>query len=312
MHQIQTLIKKSSPISPEYLQRINKVFLYIDQNIKDKLTLETVAAQAHYSPYHFHRIFKAIAGEPLNAYISRRRLEKSALLLARDNSTTIEEVYLECGFNSHSSFTRAFKKHYQLSPTAFREKYQGQLSKIGQVDSKDGQMITEISQYIYAIEKLKQWIIMNAKIEVKKISSFDTVYITQIGPAGLESAFERLMVWAEPKGLLKDDFKMATIYHDSYKTTNPEKIRMSASLLVDTPVQEEGEVSAQTIEGGNYIIGRFEIGIHEFEQSWTGLFVWMGENGYKLADRQPFEIYHNDFREHPENICIVDFYIPVQ
>lgn len=234
------------------------------------------------------------------------------MLLGRNENTTIEEIYLQCGFNSHSSFTRAFKKHYQLSPTAFREKYQGQLSKIGQVDSKNGQMITDVSQYIYAIEKLKQWIIMNAQIEVKEISSFDTAYITQIGPNGLESAFERLMTWAGPKGLLKDDFKMATVYHDSYKTTSPDKVRMSASLLVDKPILQEGEVAARSIEGGLFIIGSFKIKPHEFEQSWTGLMVWMGENGYKYADRLPFEIYHNDFREHPENICIVDFYIPVQ
>jgi len=38
----------------------------------------------------------------------------------------------------------------------------------------------------------------------------------------------------------------------------------------------------------------------------------MNENGYKKAAQNPFEIYHNDFRMHPENKCIVDFYIPIE
>jgi len=37
----------------------------------------------------------------------------------------------------------------------------------------------------------------------------------------------------------------------------------------------------------------------------------MNENGFKKADGNPFEIFHNNFREHPENKAIVDFYIPV-
>jgi len=37
----------------------------------------------------------------------------------------------------------------------------------------------------------------------------------------------------------------------------------------------------------------------------------MNENGYSKADNIPFEIYHNNFNEHPEKKCIVDMYIPI-
>ena len=39
---------------------------------------------------------------------------------------------------------------------------------------------------------------------------------------------------------------------------------------------------------------------------------WMNENGYKRADRHIFELYHNNFNDHPEKKAIVDFYIPVE
>ena len=61
----------------------------------------------------------------------------------------------------------------------------------------------------------------------------------------------------------------------------------------------------------NFIIGSFVIDLSEFEKAWNSLFVWMAESGYKKADREVFEIYHNDYRVHPEKKCIVDYYIPI-
>lgn len=153
---------------------------------------------------------------------------------------------------------------------------------------------------------------MNAKIEIKEMPKFELAFITQIGHEGLGNAYAKLMKWAAPKGLLKEDSKMATIYHDSFKITDPDKVRMSACLILIEKTEVEGEIGLTTLEKGKCIVGHFEIGIHEFEKSWTGLFIWMNENGYKKADRNPFEIYHNNFNEHPEKICIVDFYIPIE
>jgi AraC family transcriptional regulator len=153
---------------------------------------------------------------------------------------------------------------------------------------------------------------MNAKIEIKEMPKLELVFITQIGHIGLEKAYAKLIQWATPKGLLKRDSKMATIYHDSFKITDPDKVRMSACLILNEKTEVSGEIGLTTIEKGKFIVGHFEIGIHEFEKSWTDLFIWMNENGYKKADRNPFEIYHNNFNEHPEKICIVDFYIPIE
>ena len=153
---------------------------------------------------------------------------------------------------------------------------------------------------------------MNSKIEIKEMPKFELAFITQIGHLGLENAYAKLIQWAAPKGLLTEDSKMATIYHDSFKITEPDKVRMSACLILNEKTEVSGEIGLTTIEKGKFIVGHFEIGIQEFEKSWTGLFIWMNENGYKKANRNPFEIYHNNFNEHPEKIAIVDFYIPIE
>ena len=153
---------------------------------------------------------------------------------------------------------------------------------------------------------------MNAKIEIREMPKMNLAYVSSTGAQNLQNSYQKLMQWAIPRGLMNEKPVMVTIYHDSFKVTDHNKVRMSACILLDVPVQTEGEVGLTFIEKGKYIVGSFEIGLDEFEKSWTGLFVWMNENGYKKADRDPFEIYHNNFQEHPQHKAIVDFYIPVE
>ncbi|MDC8005496.1 AraC family transcriptional regulator [Aureisphaera galaxeae] len=301
---------QDSPTKTDYVKRVNKVFQYIDDHLKAPLSLEEISEVGHFSPFHFHRVFKTITGEALNAYIVRRRVEKAASLLMHKLDFRIGEIAWEVGFASNTSFARAFKKEYGLSPSEFRKSNAQKIGKIIQKDSKNGQVFPKFENYICSLTELKHWIVMNGTIEIKEMPKMQLAYVTSIGVQNITSAYGRLMQWAEPLGLLKDA-QMITVYHDSFKVTAPNKVRMSAGLILNENVQAEGEVGITTVKAGKCIVGRFEIGLCEFEKSWSGLFVWMNENGYEKADRNPFEIYHNNFEEHPEKKCIVDFCIPV-
>ena len=153
---------------------------------------------------------------------------------------------------------------------------------------------------------------MNAKIEIKEMPKMSLAYVMSLGPQNLEKAYGKIMQWATAKGLMNDQTKMVTIYHDSFKVTEANKVRMSAAILLNKPVETEGEIGLTSIEAGKFIVCSFEIQTNEFEKAWTGLYVWMNENGYKKADRNPFEIYFNNFNEHPEKKAIVDFFIPIE
>ena len=63
----------------DYIKRINNVLLFIDQHLDQELNLETIAKIGNYSPFHLHRIFKAITNETINEYITRKRIEKNSL-----------------------------------------------------------------------------------------------------------------------------------------------------------------------------------------------------------------------------------------
>ena len=58
----------------EYIHRINRVVDYIEANLDEDHSLEKLAGVACFSPFHFHRIFRALTGETINNYVKRIRL----------------------------------------------------------------------------------------------------------------------------------------------------------------------------------------------------------------------------------------------
>ena len=56
---------------------------------------------------------------------------------------------------------------------------------------------------------------------------------------------------------------------------------MIACISLKEKGKVDGEIGLTAIERGRFIVGHFEIQINEFEKSWSCLFIWMSENGYK-------------------------------
>ncbi|MBL0235394.1 MAG: AraC family transcriptional regulator [Saprospiraceae bacterium] len=297
----------------EYMNRINKVLSFIDHNLDADLSLQTIAHIAFYSPFHLHRLFKAITNETLNSYIIRKRIERTAMMLIHNKESSIAEIANKYGFKNDSTFSRTFKKIYGQSPTEFRKSNQGNFSKISKVNSNNGKKSFITEEYLCNIINLKNWIKMNAKIEITEMPKMNLAYVTQIGVNGIENAFQRIIKWATPKELLsKKNTHVCRVFHDSFKVTDADKVRMSIGIITDQEITVDGEVGLTTIEQGKNIVGRFVIEPIEFEKSWDSLFIWMNENGYKKAERYPFEIYRNNMNEHPEKKCIVDLCIPIE
>ncbi len=297
----------------EYIKRINKVLIYLDAHLDDDLSLRNISKIAYYSPFHLHRLFKAITNETLNTYITRKRIERTALMLIHNNECTIKEIAEKFGFKNDTTYSRTFKKIYGQSPTSFRKKNLNTFSKIRKVNSNIGKGNYFIEEYVCNINHLLNWIKMNAKIEIKELPTMNFSFVTQIGVNGIEDSFQKVIKWARTKEILgKPNTYIARMFHDSFKITDAEKVRMSIGLLTQLHLAEDGELEQTSIDTCKNIVGRFEMEPIEFEKAWNSLFIWMNDNGYKKADVYPMEIYHNNFNEHPEKKCVVDLCIPVK
>ncbi len=304
----------------EYIARINKVMDYVDGHLDRPIDLNTLAGVAHFSPYHFHRIFTVMTGETPNTFIQRVRVEKAAQRLKGFKELSISEIAYDCGFSSVPVFSRTFRKYFGLSASEFRGLGDATyavggmyFSKNGQPVSKNGQLLHDFNMQLCSVE-LKNLIIMNTKVEIKEMPEMKVIYCRHTGAFNqIGKAYGKLVKWAAPRGLLADPgVKSLTVYHDDPAVTAIEKVRQDACITVKGDVKVEGEIGKMTVAGGKYAVARFEIGPTEFEKAWNTVCSWFTESGYEPGDGNTYELYHNDHTQHPEGKFIVDICIPVK
>jgi AraC family transcriptional regulator len=90
------------------------------ENDLEYITLEDLIKISGYSYYHFHRIFLTLVGESLKKYIKRLRLEK-AVNSMRIQKCSITKIAFESGYNSSSSFNKAFKGMFGVNPSDYKK-----------------------------------------------------------------------------------------------------------------------------------------------------------------------------------------------
>jgi len=99
--------------------RIARTVRIIDKHPAATLTLNTLARESGLSRYHFLRTFERVTGVTPHQYVRRARLREAAMRLS-DESGSVLDIALNCGFGDISNFNRAFRTEFGMSPRAIR------------------------------------------------------------------------------------------------------------------------------------------------------------------------------------------------
>lgn len=98
-----------------YEEAIFKSIKYIESNIKEELSLDTIAREVGYSAFHFSRIFKDNMGISIMDYVKERKLICASKEIFKGKK--IIDVSEEYGYETHSGFSKAFKNKFGFTPT---------------------------------------------------------------------------------------------------------------------------------------------------------------------------------------------------
>ncbi len=266
----------------EYWARINRAVDYIENHLGQEMTLADIAAAAYFSPFHFHRIFRSLMGEPVNAFVQRVRLERAALLLRANPDTPVTRVAMECGYVNPAAFSRAFRSAFGCTPSEWRRGL-GETGKDRIAQGKEGKEGAPSARYPSEAEgidpesrarrkKMAEELRMDVRVE--ELPAQTVAYIRHVGPYQGDSElfrglFGRLFQWRAP------------------------------------------ETSSGS--GGSYAQARFELNPEDYAAAWGAVFGdWLPESGYQPDDRIVFERYLNNPGEHPQGKHIVEICIPVK
>jgi AraC family transcriptional regulator len=100
-------------------QLVSRAVAWYDEHMHEGPRLDEMAAAVGASVCHLRRLFHRVAGESPQARLAARRFERACFLL-RNTAMSAEEIAVASGFDSGSSFSRAFRRRLGAPPQRWR------------------------------------------------------------------------------------------------------------------------------------------------------------------------------------------------
>lgn len=278
----------------EYERRIHRVMAYIDSHLDEPLSLETLAAVANFSAFHFHRVFLAFTGETLGDFLRRRRVETGALRLMTQPRLTVLQAALAVGFGSGEAFARAFKLRFNQSPSAWRRTQRNRNSGLVKSNSDQDALLARLDHEVPATSRSD----LMAKPDVFMIDMPATpvAYYRYTGPYGPPVSrfwMEQVAPWMAENDLFGQ--VRFGIAHDDPTITDPARCRYDACVAIEPARTVSGQPLRTTLPGGRYACTPFEGTVEDIDAAWNRLLShWMPDSGLQLDARPLLEHYPVD------------------
>ena len=281
---------------------------YIEDNIKESLSLEEISTYVGYSPYHFSRIFYGAYQMTMMEYVRKRKLELAIYEISKGKK--IIDVAMEFGFLTSSGFSKAFKKVYETTPTRY--------------------VIDEMvrNQQVLKNPEPVTGSILETRIRFEKKSAFKVLGFATSSMVRQEAyTFNYVAKWQE----VQRDQPEAYLY----KVLNPKKHGEVGIFVHDAsgggyyvlglPVEnfdliEEGMVPIEVPEAFYAVFTTIPVdeqaNLGQFAKTirkvWRGIFEnWLPTSGYEYdSSKQDFEYY--DERCHSDVDAVMEIWIPVK
>jgi AraC family transcriptional regulator len=273
-------------VNSEYTRRINRVIDYLRANLDRPVKLKELARVACFSEFHFHRVFGAVAGETLNNFTIRLRLEKAARLL-RFSKRNLTDIALDCGFSSSATFSRAFRFGYDTSPSHFRMSGEIKKSKIRKAINTGQEYVLPMS----AEEKKTAFPVRLIDLPERRVA-----YIRVTDAFEMDrvlDAFKTMVAWAKSQGIFSRGILFGMTMDDP-DVTPKHLYRYEVCLASSAPFECMEGMSKLRIPAMRYAATRISGDIRMVATAWDYLIrSWLINSAYEPEHAPALEIFLN-------------------
>jgi AraC family transcriptional regulator len=289
-----------------YKECLLRVLVHIQQHLGEPLALEELARMACLSPYHFHHVFTGMLGESLAEHVRRLRLEQAATQL-KHSTTPVVQIAFDAGYETHESFTRAFRAAFGFSPTQFRQRrgVRPLLKTSSSIHYRHGRPPTT-----FRITRKKG---KSMNVTIKRLEPMRVAFMRHVGPYDeVGQTWEQFTMLLGKDGFLGGN-QFIGLSHDDPTVTPPDKLRYDACVTVDLEFRPYGEIGVQTIAGGDYAVLTHLGSYKNLGKSYEELLgQWLPRSGRRLRSTPCFEIYLNSPEDTEPEDLVTDIHAPLE
>lgn len=287
-----------------HTQLANDIMYYIYKHIDSEINIDELALELKVSKFHLHRLFKKQMGSNIYKTIQSIRLQKASNLLITNSSSTITEIANMCGYSSQTSFIRAFKKRFLMTPKFWRKggyrSYSNEILKSSPTASLSTVNYTNLEPSIVRTKAQKAY------------------YIRHKGyNHNIKKTWQKMMVWIYTNKI--EAYEQIGIYHDNpIVTPLDECFYISAITLQEKSSQKDTPLSNSSLpyfEIPAGIYAKFEVhgkygDILKLIQ-WA-YHEWLPNSSYETTTHPSYTVLHkNHFLEQDEKF-VVSYYLPIR
>lgn len=277
----------------QYQRQLDAVTDYIYAHLDDDLSLDRLADVSGFSPYHWHRIYRAVRGETAAQTVRRLRLERAATMLAQ-NAWPLERIARRAGFTSADAFSRAFQRAYDRTPGRFRSDRAGGPNGTG--GSRRPAVIPDAESptpYPVRVEERPE--------RRLAVAEHRGSYM------GIGRAFARVV---NRMGLRKP---MVAIYEDDPDAVPEAALRAVAGAVVGPEAEVPEDLETRVVPAGRYAVMRYTGPYSSMHAAYLWLYgQWLPTSGHEPRNHPVVEEYLTDPATTPPAQAATDILLPLR
>lgn len=285
-----------------YHARMQRVLDHIEEHLDDDLSLEALSSVAAFSKFHFHRQFTSFFGISASQYVHLARMKRASHRLAFRQADSITEIALDAAYEAPEAFTRAFKRQFGQSPSAFRK-------------------APDWEPWSVAIGPL-------AKARRKSMDPFSTDDVVIIDaphtkvaimkhrgdPASIGDTIQRFINWRKDVGLGPKISNTYTVFHTDPQSVPPAEFHadLCAEIVCEIGVDDDC-VKVGEIPAGRCASLRITGSGDDLEAAANFLYRdWLPQSGEQTRDFPLYCQRVSFFPDVPENAAATDLFLPLK
>ncbi len=276
----------------------NDVMNYIYKYIDTDINLDELSMDLNISKFHLHRIFKDEFGKNIYESIKSIRLQKASNLLITNKYSTITDISKMIGYGSQTSFLRAFKQRFLMSPKEWKNGgYKEYSNKIVEIFSQNKEILD----------------FSNMEPSIVKVDEMKAYYIRHKGyDKSIKKTWAKLQTWIYTNEI--KEYKQMALHHDNPIITPLEECQYIAMVVLENS-EDLKNLSLPTLSIPKGIYAKFSLSgkygdvIRLIQWAYHS---WLIESGYETTTNPSFTIYHKNHFLSDDGFFDLDFYLPIK